>query len=306
MMSTGASDSEPGLPKAVRFIAAETARRMKAAVLSLEGKKVSEVELPQQFSQEVDKELIKRAVLAIRSAGVQPKAAYMMAGRDNTSIYVGARYKPTVWRLINIERARKPKLKNRRYLISGRVAGIPAVVGGPKAHPPKIDKVWEEKINKKEKRRATAAAIAATAKKELVKARGHVLPEEAELPIVVESKFEDLDKTKKVTGALGKIGLLMDVERVKGKRRIRAGKGKRRGRKYKIGKSLLIVAEKTEKIYRAARNLPGVDVVGVKNLNAEALAPGALPGRLTLWTENAIKAISNGREEKKAVAKASA
>jgi large subunit ribosomal protein L4e len=39
----------------------------------------------------------------------------------------------------------------------------------------------------------------------------------------------------------------------------------------------------------AARNLPGVDVVLVKDLNVELLAPGAKPGRLTVFTKSAIE-----------------
>ena len=41
-------------------------------------------------------------------------------------------------------------------------------------------------------------------------------------------------------------------------------------------------------IIYAARNLPGVDIVEVNNLNVELLAPGAHPGRLTIWTKSAI------------------
>jgi large subunit ribosomal protein L4e len=41
----------------------------------------------------------------------------------------------------------------------------------------------------------------------------------------------------------------------------------------------------------AANNIPGVDVVTVKNLNAELLAPGAHPGRLTLWTNGALEQL---------------
>ncbi len=269
---------------------------MKAAVLSLEGRKISEIDLPQQFSAQVDRELIKRAVLAIQSAKVQTKSNYLMAGRDNTSIYVGARGKPATMRGINVEKARKPRLKNRRFLISGQVAGIPGVVGGPKAHPPKTEKVWEEKINRKEKRLATNSAIAATADAELVKARGHIVPQGVSFPIVVESKLEGLAKTKDVVSALGKIGVFADVERVKAKNRVRAGKGKRRGRKHKKGRSVLIVAAETGKIYSGARNLAGVDVVSAQNVNACVLAPGALPGRLTLWTEGAIKELGKAKE----------
>jgi large subunit ribosomal protein L4e len=44
-------------------------------------------------------------------------------------------------------------------------------------------------------------------------------------------------------------------------------------------------------IVLAARNLPGVDVVSVKELTVEKLAPGGVPGRLTVWTESAIREL---------------
>ena len=41
----------------------------------------------------------------------------------------------------------------------------------------------------------------------------------------------------------------------------------------------------------AARNLAGVDVVTVAGLNAELLAPGTHAGRLTIWSESAIRSL---------------
>ncbi len=79
--------------------------------------------------------------------------------------------------------------------------------------------------------------------------------------------------------------------RAKNGKHIRAGGGKRRGRKYKRPKSLLIVVGQDNGIVRAARNLPGVDVVMVNRLNAELLAPGTHAGRLAIWTESAIQAL---------------
>ena len=79
--------------------------------------------------------------------------------------------------------------------------------------------------------------------------------------------------------------------KAKERRKIRAGKGKKRGRKYKRKKSILFVVGKAEKIFKAARNLEGVDVVESRNLNAELLAPGALAGRLTVWSEDALKGL---------------
>jgi large subunit ribosomal protein L4e len=71
----------------------------------------------------------------------------------------------------------------------------------------------------------------------------------------------------------------------------RAGKGKGRGRRIKhaVG-PLLVIAEK-QSVAKAARNLPGVDVSSVNNLNAELLAPGTHPGRLTVWTKSAFEKL---------------
>ena len=44
---------------------------------------------------------------------------------------------------------------------------------------------------------------------------------------------------------------------------------------------------------RSVRNLPGVDVCRVAALNVELLAPGTHPGRLTVWTEDAISKLAS-------------
>ena len=95
-----------------------------------------------------------------------------------------------------------------------------------------------------------------------------------------------LDKTQDVISALTTIGVYNDIERAKDSRKVRAGRGKMRGRRYKQRKSLLIVTSGPE--FRAARNLAGVDVVTIDQLNVEHLAPGMQAGRLTVWTESAL------------------
>ncbi|MCX6815715.1 MAG: 50S ribosomal protein L4, partial [Candidatus Aenigmarchaeota archaeon] len=74
-------------------------------------------------------------------------------------------------------------------------------------------------------------------------------------------------------------------------RKIRAGKGKMRGRKYKEKRGPLIIVSKNNPIIKAARNISGVDAVSVQNLNAELLAPGAKPGRLVVTTKSALDAM---------------
>jgi large subunit ribosomal protein L4e len=273
---------------------------MKANVISLEGKKIKEIELPKAFETEVDAELIKRAVLSIESNAFQKKGADPLAGRKTTAEYVGSRGYPSTQRSINVGRARRPRTKDRRYLISGRVAGISGVVKGPKAFPPLTEKKIKEKINKKEKKKALKSAIAATASKELTKKRGHKI-NGIELPLIIENKFEETKKTKEVEKTLKKLNLWQDIIRAKKRKKLRAGKGKKRGRKYKKAKSLLIVTGEKNSLLKAARNIEGIDITNSRNLNAKLLAPGAKPGRLTLWTENAIKELNEKENTKEAI-----
>jgi large subunit ribosomal protein L4e len=91
------------------------------------------------------------------------------------------------------------------------------------------------------------------------------------------------------------VQVMDDIERAKVKT-IRAGKGKLRGRKYKRSKSILIVTDEDKGIFRAARNLSGVDVITCDQLNAELLAPGTSPGRLTIYTEAAIAKLEEANK----------
>jgi large subunit ribosomal protein L4e len=148
-----------------------------------------------------------------------------------------------------------------------------------------MQKVLQEKVNKKEKKKALCSAIAATANETLVRARGHRF--DCTLPVVVEDRLEGLHKTEEVAAALQTLGILSDVERSKDSRKVRPGRGKLRGRRFKQRKSILIVTA-TEPL-QAAMNLPGVDAVSVDSLNTEHLAPGTQAGRLTIWTEGALR-----------------
>jgi len=259
------------------------------SVFSIDGKKVREITLPKVFSLEVEPELIMRAVLSIQSAKKQPQGVKPFAGRGGSAEYRGTRDLPSMERGINVGRARLPRKKNERGLLAGDVAKVPQAVGGPKAHPPKVEAVRKEKINKKEKRKALQSAIASCALKELVEKRHKF--DATELPIVVEDKFEEISKTKDVISAMKAIGVYSDVEYAKSKRKRRSGKGKKRGRKFKKKKSILIVTSKKAPVFKAARNLEGVEIVPVNELNAELLAPGGMPGRLTVWSESAVKGV---------------
>ncbi|MEM2690403.1 MAG: 50S ribosomal protein L4, partial [Nitrososphaerota archaeon] len=137
---------------------------------------------------------------------------------------------------------------------------------------------------------ALAVAVAFTGSREAVKARGHRIPEDMALPIVVDDALQSIARTREVREFLEKIGLGEELERCKEKK-IRAGKGKRRGRRYKRRVGPLIVILEDQGVEEAAENIPGVDVVKLKDLSVLHLAPGAVPGRLTIWTKSALEKL---------------
>ena len=248
---------------------------MKVPVLNFEKEKVEEIELPKVFQTPVRYDVIKKAVISQQSKRFQPQGRDPMAGKRTSAVSQGTGHGT----------ARVPRLKN-----SSRAAFGVSIVGGHAAFPPKSEKVIVKNINKKEKRFAIKSGIAASAVKELVEKRGHKFTDETELPIVVEDELESITKTSEVKQLFNVLGIWSDVERAD-RKKIRAGRGKMRGRKKKIGKGPLIVVSQDNGIVKAARNLPGVDIIKVNNLNAELLAPGAHPGRLILWGKTAFSSL---------------
>ena len=251
----------------------------KVNVYGIDGSSSEKIDLPEVFNTPFRPDMIKKSFNVLSSNKRQPYGAYPHAGTRHSTASVGK----------GRGMSRVPRL------VSGRRAALaPCVVGGRRAHPPKAEKDWKEKINKKEKQLAKKSAFAATADKEIVTKRGHKFNENITLPIIVDDKFENLKKTKDVISALDKIGIYDDVLRSANGKHIRAGKGKTRGRKYKTPKSILIVTLKDD-IQKSSRNLSGVEVVKPNNINIEHLAPGGDAGRLTLITKSALKEIGEGK-----------
>ncbi len=262
---------------------------MKAPLLSLDGKEIKKIDLPIQFSEEIRPDLVKRAVLALQSNNRQAYGTKPEAGKRASAKLSKRRRDYRGSYGYGISRVPRKILTRRGRRFYWVAAFAPGTVGGRKAHPPKSEKIWKQKINKKERRKAIRSAISAAVVAELVKKRNHVLPKV--YPIIIENKFEELDKTSKVKKVLEKIDLKEELERVN-KKKVRAGKGKSRGRTYKKKKGPLIVVSKECELQKSAKSIPGVDVCLVKNLNADLLAPGADIGRLTIWTEGAIERLS--------------
>jgi len=243
-------------------------------VFDLNGNPVEKIKLPPIFETPIRPDVIKRAVLSIQSTRFQPQGRDFMAGKRTTAESRG----------VGLGLARVPRTKGP----AGTAAFAPGTVGGRVAHPPVPEKKVVKKIPRKEKRLSLFSAIAATASKEMVMSRGHSVEGVPQIPIITVDELETLKKTKEVEEILIKLGVLSDLFRVKENTKIRAGKGKLRGRKIKQAVGPLIVVANDKGIGEAAKNIPGIDVVPVKSLNPEVLAPGTHPGRLTIWTKGAI------------------
>jgi large subunit ribosomal protein L4e len=260
------------------------ARPKTAKIFDLEGKSAGKITLPKVFSTPLRPDVIKRAVLAIQSNRLQPQGRDPMAGKKTTAESRGT----------GSAIARVPRIKGG----SSRAAFAPSTVKGRQPHPPRAEKIIIKRIPKKEAKLALTSAIAATANKETVALRGHMIENIPALPLVVEDAIEDLTKTKEVEETFVNLGIDQDVARVRGSRKIRAGKGKHRGRKMKQAVGPLIVVAENKGLVDAASNIPGVEVTTVNNLNTEMLAPGTHPGRLTIWTNGAIEKLNTLYGEK--------
>ncbi|ELY45863.1 50S ribosomal protein L4 [Natronorubrum tibetense] len=249
---------------------------MEATVRDLDGDDAGSIELPAVFETTYRPDLIARAVRVAQANRKQAYGADEFAGMRTPAESFGS----------GRGMAHVPRQ-------DGRARRVPQAIKGRKSHPPKAEKDQSDSINTKAKKLAVRSAIAATTDADLVAERGHQFDDDAEIPVVVSDEFEDLQKTKEVVSFLEAAGLADDIERADEGRSVRSGQGKARGRKYKTPTSILFVTASESGPSRAARNLAGADVTTAAEVNAEELAPGAQPGRLTVWTESALEEVAD-------------
>ena len=249
----------------------------KINVYSLKREVKGKVQVPDVFNTEYRPDLIQKVVVSMQANKRQVYGCNERAGLQTTADYFGRR-RGTYRQTINRGQSRLPREKPGGGGL-GKVRKVPQSVGGRRAHPPK-KKNWIKRINNKEYLYAMESAIAATNNVELLAKRGHI-PSKLSLPLIIEDSFESLNKTKDVIDILTKLELSNDLERAK-KKRVR---------------SVLIITNEDGDITRASRNIPGVDIVRLDDLNVELLAPGTHAGRLTLWTQSAVEKLSGTKFE---------
>jgi large subunit ribosomal protein L4e len=261
---------------------------MELKILNTENKETGKQKLPIQFEEEIRPDLIKRAVEAIQSHQKQAYGSDPRAGKKQAAKLSRRRrdYKGAYGK--GLGRMPRKTLTRRGEQMIWVGAFAPGTVKGRRAFPPTSEHIIAQKINHKERKKATRSAMAATMDKEIVALRGHKTP--ANYPFIISTDIEKVTKTSELAQILETLGLKEELERAEEKK-VRSGVGKLRGRRYRKTKGPLLVVSGKCNALNAAKNIPGVDVIEVASMNAELLAPGTHPGRLTIFTQAAIQKL---------------
>ncbi|MEM2872016.1 MAG: 50S ribosomal protein L4 [Candidatus Caldarchaeum sp.] len=260
-------------------------RALEVPVYQADGGKSGAVALPKAFTAPMREDLVRRAFLHSATHRLQPKGASKISGHKHSVESWGPGF----------GMARISRIRGRGTPKYGSGGMVPSAVGGRPTHPPVPEKRIHKALNKKELRNAFLSALAFTTSSEKVRERGHRIPVDKPLPIVVDDAVEDIGKTREVKALLNSLGLEEELARC-GRVKIRAGKGKMRGRVYKRRRGPLMVVSKKCALAKAAESIEGVDVVEARNLSVLDLAPGGHPGRLAIFTKSALDVLGERLE----------
>ena len=249
-----------------------------------EGKAKTIDKLPRQFDESVRFDLIKRAVNTIEANNRQAYGVNPRSGFHSSAENRGRRKSYGAW--INRAMHRTKRIRIGSGGMSGVVRIVPHSVKGRKAHPPKAEKIWSKKLNSNERKKAIRSAIAGTGQIKYILQRGHRVDEKMQLPLIVDD-LDAIKKTKELNDFLNSAGLEAELQRAKIKK-VRAGRGKMRGRKYKTKTGPLLIYGDEEINAKTLNSLQGIEAVNVRNLNARLLSPGAHSIRLCIWSQKAL------------------
>jgi large subunit ribosomal protein L4e len=248
-------------------------------VLDLEGKEVESIDLPSVFRTPLREDVINRVYLALQSHGRQPQGRDPLAG-ERTSAESGH---PPTGRGIS----RIPRVHGERYSKAGMAGAVASTVHGRLPHPPRSEKVIRKEVNSKERHLALASAIAATADTNLVAKRGHKFS--AKLPIVVSGDIENIVKVRDLKKFLQVVGADKDIERVSRRtKKVTSSLSK----VNRTGTGPLLVVSNSSKLASIVKSMQGVSLVKSADISVLDLAPGSAPGRLTIWTKDALGSLT--------------
>jgi len=254
------------------------AARPLVSVFSLSGEKSGETTLPAVMKAPLRPDIVQFVHTNMNKNHRQAYAVSIRAGKQVSASSWGT------GRAV----ARIPRVGGGGTSRSGQGAFGNMCRGGRMFAPTKTWRKWHRKINITQKRYAVASSLAASAVPALVMARGHVIDEVPEVPLVLDTSIESTSKTSAAKDILAAVGALDDVEKAANSKQIRAGKGKMRNRRYTLRRGPLVIYKSNDGVEQAFRNLPGVELCCVTRLNLLQLAPGGHMGRFCVWSQAAI------------------
>lgn len=258
---------------------------MKLAIIDRTGKKVSDMEFT--LNDVIREDIFKKAYLAEQSLFRQSKGADVEAGKKS-AIHLSKRRKKRRTTYGRGE-ARTPRKVMWARGMQLRYVGAfsPNTVGGRRAHPPKAEKKILKTVNNKEWELALRSGILSSFDKNIVVSNGQMVPEN--YPFVFDGSVEEISKTKDFISLLQQLGFESEIDRVS-KKKIRAGKGTKRNRTYKLKRGPLVVVSSVEKpLLKACRNLRGFDVVTTDLLLVSDFGMSEKPGRAVIFTKDALE-----------------
>ncbi|KAJ5832029.1 hypothetical protein N7474_000340 [Penicillium riverlandense] len=240
--------------------------------------------LPSVFSAPIRPDIVQQVHTGMAKNKRQPYAVSEKAGEQTSAESWGT------GRAV----ARIPRVSGGGTHRAGQAAFGNQCRSGRMFAPTKVWRKWHQKVNLNQKRFATASALAASSVPALLFARGHRVATVPEVPLVVDSKAAAITKTKAAIALLQALGAGSELVKVQKSRKMRAGKGKLRNRRFRQRRGPLVVynpeTDGTD-LVRAFRNIPGVETSPVFSLNLLQLAPGGHLGRFIVWTSSAFEAL---------------
>jgi len=260
---------------------------MKAKILNLQGTEKGTIDLPKEFSSKVRTDIILKVIEAKKK--IQPYAPSPVAGNSHSASGI-LKHHRHVWKSQygrGMSRIPRKVMSRRGSQFNWVGATSPNAVGGRRAHPPKAYSMINlPGINKNEMKIAFISALSATTNEKYILDKYSTIEKvDTNLPLIIS--ISNNTKTKDFLSGLKKIlGDALYKVAIKEKK-IRAGIGKLRGRKYKSNAGMLLVIGNDEKIKTGK-----MDVVKANTLSVVDLAKNG-PGRLTVYTEKAIKDLEN-------------
>jgi large subunit ribosomal protein L4e len=255
----------------------------KVNIYNLDGQSKGSIEVPSIFNFKPRLDLVQIASEAFITKNKQKQGRDRRAGLRNTAEGWGTGH----------AMSRAPRIKGSGFQTARNVGRVPFAKGGRTTHPIKNERKIIKKLNSKVKKLSIYSAISASGRTKWLENRGHIISDVPQIPLVIDDKVQTIKKTKDIFLALCELGLKNELLKTKKAKKVRAGKGKRRGRKYKFSKGPLLVIKEDYGIVKAIKNIPGVDVAKIEDLSINLLAPGALLGRFVIWTQSAFNELNN-------------